>query len=129
MNRWKDWYEQGLRDFKKAKLDLKYRYYEWVCFTSQQAAEKVLKALGLRFGYNLWGHSLTEIIKILKDKVDIPEEILKKAQLLDLYYIPATCPNGFPSGKPADYFNLSKAEEALDATESIIEFCNCLLSK
>jgi len=55
MNRWKDWYEQGLRDFERAKLDLEYKYYEWVCFTAQQSAEKVLKALALKLGLTVWG--------------------------------------------------------------------------
>ncbi|HSR12959.1 MAG TPA: HEPN domain-containing protein, partial [Thermodesulfobacteriota bacterium] len=37
MNRWKDWYEQGIRDLGRARLDLEHGYYEWACFTSQQA--------------------------------------------------------------------------------------------
>jgi len=40
MNRYKDWIEQAQRDFEKAKFDVKNKFYDWVCFTSQQAAKK-----------------------------------------------------------------------------------------
>lgn len=128
MNRWKDWYEQGKRDFEKAKLDLEYKYYEWSCFTSQQAAEKVLKGLSLKLGIEIWGHSLTETLGILSTKIDVPGEVKEKAQLLDLYYIPPRHPDGFPSGKPSDYFTEKQAREAIDAADYIIKFCEGFLS-
>lgn len=97
MNRWKDWYEQGKRDLGRAILDIEHGYYEWACFTSQQSAEKVIKALALKYGLNLWGHSLTEMLTILSRYIDI-EEIKDKARLLDIYYIPPRYPNGFSIG-------------------------------
>jgi HEPN domain-containing protein len=127
MNRWKDWYEQGKRDFERALLDLKYQYYEWACFTSQQAAEKVLKALALKLGYTIWGHSLTEIIKIISEKIRVPEEIGNSAMTLDIYYIPTRYPNGFSSGKPSDYFTEKHAMEAINAAGDIIRFCEGVL--
>lgn len=127
MNRWKDWFEQGKRDFERALLDLEYKYYEWACFTSQQSAEKVLKAVALKLGLNIWGHSLTEIFNLLAGKIRIPEELKDKAKLLDIYYIPTRYPNGFTSGRPADYFTEKQAKEALDAAGSIIRFCESCL--
>lgn len=127
MNRWKDWYEQGKRDLGRAMLDLEHGYYEWACFTSQQSAEKVIKALALKYGLNMWGHSLTEMLKILSQQIEIKEEIKDNARLLDIYYIPPRYPNGFPSGKPADYFTEKQAKEAIDATNNIIRFCEGLL--
>jgi HEPN domain-containing protein len=53
----------------------------------------------------------------------IPPELIVQAQSLDAHYIPARYPNGFPEGKPADYFNAAKAQEAIDAAHSIIRFC------
>jgi len=129
MNRWKDWYEQGKRDMERAILDLEYKYYEWACFTSQQSAEKVVKGFALKLGLNLWGHSLTEMFNILSSRTEIPLEIREKARLLDLYYIPSRYPNGFPAGKPADYFTEKQAREAIDAASSIIRFCEGLLVK
>ncbi len=98
-------------------------YYEWACFTSQQASEKVITALGLNQGISLWGHSLTEMLNILGKKIDVDLAIKEDAQLLDLYYIPSRYPNGFSEGKPAYYFNEKKAKEGLNAAEDIIGFC------
>jgi HEPN domain-containing protein len=123
MNRWKDWYEQGKRDLERGRLDVAHRFYEWACFTSQQSAEKVIKGLALKLGLTIWGHSLTEILGILSERIEIPEELKDEAKLLDLYYIPPRYPNGFPSGKPADYFTEKQAREAIDAADRIIRFC------
>jgi len=128
MNRWKDWYEQGVRNMERAQLDMEHEFYEWACFTSQQAAELLLKAVGLKLGVTLWGHSLSELLGLLSAKIEVPPDITARAQTLDLYYIPARYPNGFPSGKPADYFNRSKAREALDAAGDIQRFCEGFLS-
>jgi HEPN domain-containing protein len=128
MNRWKDWHDQGKRDLERARLDLEHHFYEWACFTSQQSAEKVVKGLALRLGLTIWGHSLTEILKILSERVEIPDQLKDMARLLDLYYIPPRYPNGFPSGKPADYFTRKQAEEAIDAADHIIRFCESHLS-
>ena len=129
MNRWKDWYEQGVRDFSRAELDVKHGYFEWACFTAQQAAEKIIKAMGLKLGLTMWGHSLTELLSLLSAKIDVPASIKERAQALDLFYIPSRYPNGFPSGKPADYFNKSKAEEALNAARDLVRFCEGFLSQ
>jgi HEPN domain-containing protein len=45
MNRSEDWIRQGKRDLERAKLDIEHKYYEWACFTSQQAAGKAVKAV------------------------------------------------------------------------------------
>ena len=127
MNRWKDWYEQGKRDRERAQLDLRYQYYEWACFTSQQATEKVVKALALKLGVTLWGHSVNEMMKFLVTRLTIPENIVESAKTLDLYYIPPRYPNGFPAGKPADYFTETHAREAIDAADRVIRFCESLL--
>jgi HEPN domain-containing protein len=123
MNRWKDWYEQGKRDLERARLDVAHRFYEWACFTSQQSAEKVIKGLALKLGLTIWGHSLTEILRILSERIEIPEQLKDEAKLLDLYYIPSRYPNGFPLGKPADYFTEKQAREAIDAADHILRFC------
>jgi HEPN domain-containing protein len=123
MNRWRDWYDQGKRDRERAILDVEHGYYEWACFTGQQAAEKVIKALGLFKGVTLWGHSLTEMLTLIGQHLAVPDPILDHARLLDLYYIPPRYPNGFASGKPADYFTEAQARGAVDAADAIIGFC------
>ena len=129
MNRWKDWYEQGKRDYQRALLDVEHGYYEWACFTAQQASEKVIKGLGLKLGITLLGHSLLEMMKILGSNISIDDTTFERVTLLDLYYIPARYPNGFASGKPADYFSEKQAREALHAADSIIGFCESFFSQ
>ncbi len=123
MNRWKDWYDQGKRDYERALLDVQYGYYEWACFTFQQCTEKIIKSLGLYQGVTLWGHSLTEMLKLLSQHLEVPEQVLDEARKLDLFYLPLRYPNGFASGKPADYFTESQAREAHNAADQIIRFC------
>ena len=129
MNRWKDWLEQAKRDLKKAELDYEYKYYEWACFTAQQSAEKALKAVGYFLGFDLWGHSLTEMLNLLKEKVKFPREFEEYTKILDKYYIPTRYPNGFPSGKPADYFTEREAKEAINASSKILRFCESYISE
>lgn len=123
MNRYMDWLDQAERDLDKAKLDKEHDYYEWVCFTCQQAAEKAVKALSMKRNLGVWGHSITAILRSLREEMDIPEEIVSLGQMLDAFYIPTRYPNGFDMGKPADYYNERIATEALNAADTIIGFC------
>ena len=83
MNRWKGWLDQAERDLKRAELDVEHEFYEWACFTAQQSTAKILKALGMKVGIELWGHSLTAMLNVLKENIDIPERLVRLAKLLD----------------------------------------------
>jgi HEPN domain-containing protein len=63
------------------------------------------------------------MLELLQPRIDIPLEIRDEARLLDLYYIPPRYPNGFASGKPADYFTQRQAKEAMIAAGKILRFC------
>ena len=122
MNRYRDWLDQAQRDLGCARIDLEHAYWEWACFTSQQAAEKAVKALLMYRGESAWGHAITPMLRHLAD-LSVPVILLECAQLLDTHYILARYPNGFAEGKPADYYNQSQAEEAVNAAGDIIRFC------
>ncbi len=122
MNRHQDWLEPAERDLSRARIDVQHEYWEWACFTSQQAAEKAVKALLLSQGYTTWGDAITPMLRGLED-IEVPEKIVERGQLLDAHYITTRYPNGFPEGKPADYYNAQKATEAVDAAADIIRFC------
>jgi HEPN domain-containing protein len=123
MDRHADWLDQAVRDLDRARIDVDYAFWEWACFTAQQAAEKAVKAVHIAQGLDVWGHAITPMLRRLAGSSDVPPEIIGMAQMLDAYYIPARYPNGFPEGKPADYFNESMAREAVDAASAILRFC------
>jgi HEPN domain-containing protein len=127
MNRFRDWMEQAERDPKRAEIDVRHEFWEWACFTAQQAAEKAVKALLMNRGAAVRGHAITPMLRQLPD-LEVPRGILELGQLLAAYYIPTRYPNGFPQGKPADYFNESKAGEAVDAAQELFRFCHDHLS-
>lgn len=129
MSRYLDWMAQAKRDLGRAHIDLKYEYWEWACFTSQQAAEKAVEALLMSRGYSVWGHSVTAMLRRLAEEIEVPADLIARAQLLDTFYIPSRYPNGFPEGKPADYYGHEHAEEAIRAATEIIEFCEGLLPR
>jgi HEPN domain-containing protein len=124
MNRYKDWLEQAERDLGRADIDIQYAYWEWACFTAQQAAEKAVKGLLMNRGMSAWGHAITPMLRRLATEgVVVPDAMIGRAQLLDAYYIPTRYPNGFTEGKPADYYNAEKAQEAVDAARELLRFC------
>jgi HEPN domain-containing protein len=122
MNRYHDWFAQGKRDLNKAQSDIQHEYWEWACFTAQQAAEKAVKALLMYCGKDAWGHAITPMLRAMAD-LNVPVQLIEFAQLLDTFYIPTRYPNGFAQGKPADYYNATKAHEAHNAAGNIIQFC------
>ncbi len=117
--------DQALRDLERAKLDVQYAYYEWACFVCQQAAEKAVKAVHFASNRSVRGHGILKLLQGLESGGDTGDvsQLLHHARVLDRYYIEARYPNGFPTGKPADYFDRPLAEEALHAAEEIVGFC------
>lgn len=122
-NRAFDWFLQAKRDYEKATLDWKHGFYEWCCFTAQQAGEKAIEALYYKNNQSVRGHSLVRMLEGLASQVAVPEELYHYARILDRYYREARYPNGFPEGSPFEFFDETIAKEALYAARAILEFC------
>lgn len=118
-----DWMEQAEWDLKHAQNDVAGNYYEWACFSAQQAAEKALKALHQAHNQVAWGHSVRELLEGVRNLIEIPDELMDAGKLLDRYYIIARYPNGFASGAPKDYFSAQEAKDAISSARAIIRFC------
>ncbi len=52
-----DWMRQAERNPENAESELRGGFHEWVCFLSQQAAEKVGKVVFQRLGAEAFGYS------------------------------------------------------------------------
>jgi len=75
-----DWLRQAEKDLEKAKLDLEGGFYEWACFTSQQAAEKVIKAVFQRLHGEAWGHGTKALLENLP--YEDSSQVIEDAKLL-----------------------------------------------
>ena len=129
MDRSEDWLRQAKRDLKKAKLDVEHEYYEWACFTSQQAIEKAVKAVYQALNSSVRGHSIVKMLQGLNKQFEISEDIIHGARILDRYYIEARYPNGFPDGSPFEYFDEKIADEAYNAASEIFGFCENIIGR
>jgi len=118
-----DWMRQAKRDLRHARNDLSGGYFEWACFSAQQAGEKAVKALLQHLHGEGRGHSITVFLRALSRRIAIPEELREAGLRLDRLYIPTRYANSFDSGAPADYFSEKDAGEAIGHAASIVDFC------
>jgi len=129
VERSKDWLDEARGDLEHARNDVDGGFYNWACFSAQQAAEKAIKAVFQRMGAEAWGHSAADLLKELSKKHDIPEELLDGALELDKAYIPTRYPNAHPSGSPRSRYTKEEARRLIGYAERIVKFCSGLLSK
>ena len=127
-NRSKDWINKAKRDLEHAENDVKCKFYEWACFSAQQASEKGVKAVFYTLHADAWGHSVTMLLKELSKHYEIEESLTRAAKNLDKFYIPPRYPNGFDIGIPADYFTKEDAQGAIQDARRIINFCESKIS-
>ncbi len=125
--RWKDWLTQAERDLEHAAMAAEQGFYEWACFSAQQAAEKALKAVYLFRNAEAWGHSVASLLKNLPEKAS--EDLIEKGAKLDRFYLPTRYANSFESGAPMEYFFKTDAEEAIENAKEIIRYGKGLLPK
>jgi len=122
VNRARDWLEQARHTLRHAQGSLGLGDYAWACFAAQQAAEAALKGLHLARGQVAWGHSILDLLADLPEDVDVPEDLVEAAKVLDKYYIPTRYPDAHPAGPAARHYTRLEAEEALDLAQKILAF-------
>ncbi len=61
--------------------------------------------------------------RLLRDlPLEVPEEIVERARVLDNFYIPTRYPNGHSEGAPFEHYGKLQSEEAIRHASSILEF-------
>ncbi len=128
MERSADWMRQAVRDLAHARNDLASAFYEWACFSAQQAAEKAVKAMLQSDGSEAWGNSVAHLLDEIARSHEVRAELLDLARELDKAYIPARYPNAHPSGSPATVYTRGEGERLVGHAEQIIAFCQGLLA-
>ena len=58
----------------------------------------------------------------LPEDIDVSEELVEKAKVLDNFYIPTRYPNGHSQGAPFEHYGRLQSEEAIRYARSILEF-------
>ncbi|HPV99421.1 MAG TPA: HEPN domain-containing protein [Spirochaetota bacterium] len=116
------WLEQAKADIRAAEISLNGGSYEWACFQSQQAGEKILKAYWYHRSLDPWGHSLVKLLnEIPGDRRDFDiAGLMEDAMLLDKMCIPTRYPNGLPDLIPASVYSRNEAQAAIDAVKRIL---------
>jgi len=128
MERSADWIEQARGDLEHARHDLAGAYFEWACFSSQQSAEKAVKAVFQKLGSEAWGHSVADLLQELENSQTVPQSLKDAALELDKAYIPARYPNAHPTGSPRTRYTRTEGERMLAHADRIVKFCEDLLS-
>jgi HEPN domain-containing protein len=128
MERSADWMDQAQGDLAHARHDLEGGFYDWACFSAQQAAEKAVKAVFQKLGAEAWGHSVADLLEELNRSQTVPDELKDIALELDKAYIPTRYPNAHPSGSPRRRYIQAEAKRMVAYGEGVIQFCEGLLS-
>jgi HEPN domain-containing protein len=127
MERSADWLAQAQGDLAHARHDVAAGFYDWACFSAQQAAEKATKAVFHRLGADAWGHSVADLLEELRRTVPVPDVLVDAGQDLDRAYIAARYPDAHPSGSPRSRYFRVEAERLVTHAEAVVGFCEGLL--
>ena len=114
----RNWLNQAEYDLSAAKDSFKTGHFEWACFQSQQAAEKALKAL---YVHSIKRNIVTHDIVKIAEALDAPAEVKKLCRLINSDYTVTRYPDA-ANGIPAEQFDEDKANEHMNAAESILKW-------
>jgi len=128
MERSADWMDQAQGDLEHAKHDLQAGFYDWACFSAQQAAEKAVKAVFQKLGAEAWGYSVTDLLSALNPLHPVPDTLMDMALELDKAYIPTRYPDAHPSGSPRRRYTPTEVKRLIGYAEQILRFCEGLLA-
>ncbi|TFF89534.1 MAG: HEPN domain-containing protein [Promethearchaeota archaeon] len=117
------WLEEAKWDYNNAKILLENDRYNTVVFTSQQAAEKAIKALLFYCNLNGWGHSIFSLLIKYKEKINREiEDIKSDALFLDKHYITTRYPDSLPGISPHIAYTKEEAKNSIEKAKKIIKF-------
>lgn len=126
----KRWLKQAERTLETAQWNLEGGFYEEVCFLSQQAAEKSLKAYLYSKGRRtLMTHSTFELVReCMKFSKDF-SDLIGYCRSLDKHYLPTRYPNAIPGGAPYEIYTKQDSKESIMQTEKILKTVKMLIGE
>jgi HEPN domain-containing protein len=122
------WWRQSQSDFLFLQRIVDIGKYDTVCFLAQQTAEKALKAYLFFKGEELvFTHSIFRLCSMASVYHPAFIELRESVKQLDYYYVEARYPNAIEDTIPAEFYNQSDAEQAIDLTGQVLSLIRPLL--
>jgi HEPN domain-containing protein len=118
------WLEASDIDMQAADATFKQGLFSSCVFHCQQSVEKKLKAILAYSGKPKFTHSLTNLMEMLVEPENIPDEIRDALSDLDLHYTQSRYP-GITSIKKL--YTKKKAEDAMRWADMLLKYADSLL--
>jgi HEPN domain-containing protein len=117
------WLRQSEHDLRDARLVADAGRHALACFLCHQSAEKAVTAYLLARGAErVWGHALADLCEdalALDPSFDLIKTV---AVLLDKHFLGARYPTTLPGGVPADVYEATDSERALEVAGDVRRF-------
>ncbi|MFN0074769.1 MAG: HEPN domain-containing protein [Chloroflexota bacterium] len=120
MQRELDWLREAESELAAARDLVATGHWAWCRFTSQQVAEKALKAICEAQRLNPYGHNLNMLVQVIESLGPVPPEVTDGSIRLNRFYIPTRYPDAFDQGAPSDQYFETDARQALKDAEVIV---------
>ncbi|MEE8441027.1 MAG: HEPN domain-containing protein [Spirochaetia bacterium] len=123
------WLNQARADLLAVQTLLDGGRFDTACFLSQQSAEKTLKAYLYLCGEEMvLGHSVAKLCDLAAEYDGRFGDLKKEIKNLDQFYIEARYPNGLPDSFPAEFYQRSDAQWAIEAAQRAADLVEALWS-
>lgn len=123
---WEQWLDSAREDLRLAKvlLDEQHDFYPPICFHSQQAVEKALKAFLYfhKVDEELRGHHLETLLNRCEEIDAAYGELRELIAILDQYYVPTRYPDALAGMTASGIYHEEEAQEAATYAERILKF-------
>ncbi|GAB4579720.1 MAG: HEPN domain-containing protein [Anaerolineales bacterium] len=128
MNEGENWLRFAREDLQVAKLVMKEKIYNQVCFHCQQCAEKSLKAwLAAQGAHIPKTHRMADLIPLVP--ATVLGNLKTKLILFDQFYIPTRYPDALPGSLPMGLPGKDDAIETLELAVEILKLIETILAK
>ncbi len=124
------WMRSAEDDVYDAKLSYDNKRYFRTAFFSQQAVEKVLKALFfvLKKEDPPKLHTVTELYKMLSPSFKLPAELEEQLYILNKYYTVSRYPDA-ANGLPSESVDRIEAERALKIAKEVLDYAKRVVER